>query len=155
MTMVFHKESKKTSVQAKSIDKLTAIVPAEVLLQAPKRAELLGRTRQKCGLPTPRWESLVQPAIHNLSQSCQHLPFPIYRYYSKKDGWLDYALFRAEAALSLFKEYAIDSEEEPLTDEQQLWEYALFTAALLQGLGRFYSEFQVEVYDAQGHFLKK
>ncbi|KTD66325.1 conjugal transfer nickase/helicase domain-containing protein [Legionella spiritensis] len=154
---MFHRYGKKgKSSQAKPLKELTRIVATELLLDDEKRRVLLQRIEDACSLETTRYDSLCRVLVHNLVNHCQSLPETSNSYYSQPGGLLDHALNRTEAALSLFRRFLIreDSKDE-LSEEQKLWQYALFSAALLQGIGKLYMDLRVDIFDNSGLFLKQ
>jgi integrating conjugative element relaxase (TIGR03760 family) len=152
---LFHRYGKKTksSLKTKPLKDLTRIVQASALLAEEKRTVLLAQIRAANDLEEPRFDSLCLSLVHNLAQHCQSLPETANSYYSQQGGLIDHALNRTEAALSLFKQYVVKEGE--LSEEQRLWQYALFSAALLQGIGKLQTDFSLALYDNNGHFLKQ
>ena len=155
MEMALFQRPRKGSLssQGKSIKDLTRIVNATLFLSEDKRQTLLKKMRVLTNLETARYESLCGILIDNLVHYCQNLPETANSYYSQPGGIVDYALNRTEAALSLFQEFMIQDQQD-LSEEQKLWQYALYSAALLQGIGKLYVDYRVNFYDANGQFLK-
>lgn len=145
---------KAQSTQVKSLKDLTRMVAIELLLAEEKRASLLLQIQEACSLETLRYDSLCLTLIHNLVNHCQSLPETANSYYSQPCGLLDHALNRTEAALSLFKQFVLQDGKNDLSEEQKLWQYALFSAALLQGIGKLYVDLRIDLYDSNGLFLK-
>ncbi|KTC85048.1 conjugal transfer nickase/helicase domain-containing protein [Legionella brunensis] len=153
---MFHRYGKKTkSLNAKSLSGLTRIVQAPLLLAEDKRKVLLTQIRDACALEEARYDSLCLSLMHNFVNHCQNLPETANSYYSQLGGFLDHALNRTEAALSLFKQYVIQEGVAELSEEQKLWQYALFSAAILQGIAKLQIDFIIELYDNHGQFLKQ
>ncbi|WP_423202363.1 conjugal transfer nickase/helicase domain-containing protein [Legionella beliardensis] len=151
---MFHRYSKKGKGQSKPLKDLTRILPAEDILAEEKRAVLLQELRIACSLEKARFDSLCLSIIHNLINHVQTLPETSNSYYSQAGGLLDYALNRTETALNLFKKFVLLEENSDYSEEQRLWQYALFSAALLQGIGKLQIDYLVELYDNNGQFLK-
>ncbi|MGQ3889661.1 conjugal transfer nickase/helicase domain-containing protein [Legionella sp. CNM-1927-20] len=151
---MFHRYSKKGTGQAKPLKDLTRILTVEEVLSDEKRALLLEQIRTTCALEKSRFDSLCLSIIHNLVNHAQNLPETSNSYYSQPGGLLDYALNRTEAALNLFKKFVLLEENADYSEEQRLWQYALFSAALLQGIGKLQIDYLVELYDNNGQFLK-
>lgn len=143
------------STQGKSLKDLTRIVNANLFLSEDKRQTLLKKMRVLSGLETARYDSLCSTLIDNLVHYCQNLPETTNSYYSQPGGLVDHALNRTEAALSLFQEFMVCDQPGALSDEQKLWQYALYSAAILQGIGKLFVDYRVSFYDANGHFLKE
>ncbi|MCW8387319.1 helicase/relaxase domain-containing protein [Fluoribacter dumoffii] len=155
---LFHRQRPRKgtlSSQGKSLKELTRIVNADLILSDEKRQTLLKRMRMLSGLETARYDSLCGILIANLVQYCQNLPETANSYYSQQGGLVDHALNRTEAALSLFQEFMVQEQPESLSEEQKLWQYALFSAAILQGIGKLFVDYRVSLYDANGQFLKE
>lgn len=153
--ILFHRHDKKSkSAHTKPLKDLTAILePAQMLLDN-KRKELLDKIHVLSGLEPSRFESCCLNLVHHLIDHCQQLPETANNYYANAGGLLDYALNRTEAALTLFREYILLETNHELSEEQKLWCYALASAGLLQGLGKLQIDYQVDLFDANGQFLK-
>lgn len=153
---MFHRYGKKgASIRAKSLKDLTKIVSIDQLLSDEKRIQLMQQIRESCALETPRFDSLCLSIVHNLINHCQSLPETSNSYYSQPVGLVDHALNRTEAALNLFKQYLLLDEKTGFSEEQKLWQYALLSAAVLQGIGKLQIDYTIEIYDNTGHFLKQ
>lgn len=153
---MFHRYGKKAkSHKAKPLSDLTRIVPAPLLLAEDKRNSLLLQIREASALEEARFDSLCLSLMHNLVNHCQSLPETSTSYYSQQGGLLDHALNRTEAALTLFQQYVMQEGQAPLSEEQKLWQYALFSAAVLQGIGKLQIDFSIDLYDSNGQFLKQ
>lgn len=153
---MFHRYGKKIKTgQMKSITDLTRVHQPYVLLSDEKRKNLLEQIKENNSLEEARYDSLCLHLITNLINHCQLLPETSNSYYSQPGGMLDHALNRTDAALSLFKQFALQDANSALTEEQKLWQYTLFSAALLQGIGKLQIDFVVEIYDGNAQFLKQ
>ncbi|QMT58717.1 TraI domain-containing protein [Legionella sp. PC997] len=155
---LFHRQRQRKgslSSQGKSLKDLTRIVNANLLLSEDRRQILLKKIRMLSALETARYDSLCAILIDNIVHYCQNLPETANSYYSQQGGLVDHALNRTEAALSLFQEFMIQDQPELLSEEQKLWQYALFSAALLQGIGKLFVDYRVSFYDTNGQFLKE
>lgn len=154
--VLFHRARKRSlSIQRKSIKDLTRIVTASHFLAEERRQELLKKIRALTHLEYSRYESLCVHLIENLVLYCQSLPETTNSYYSQPGGLVDHALNRTEAALSLFQEFIVQEPPGRLSEEQMLWQYALYSAAILQGIGKLFVDYQVSLFDAQGQLLKE
>lgn len=153
---MFHRPLNKSGApQVKLLKDLTRIISPEHMLNDEKRTTLLRQIRDNVALEAERFDSLCLTTIHHLIYHCQHLPDSSNSYYSQPGGLLDYALNRTEIALNLFKQYIMIDDKSGISEEQKLWQYALLTAALLQGIGKLPIDYQVELYDGSGQFLKQ
>ena len=152
---MFHRQRKNVlSAQAKSIKDLTRMVTADLFLAEAKRSVLLGKMSELSGLEESRYDSLCNVLIDNVVHYCQYLPETENSYYSQPGGLVDYALNRTEAALSLLKEFMICEQPGLLSEEQKLWQYALYSAAMLQGIGKLFVDYKINLFDANGELLK-
>ncbi|AHE68359.1 TraI domain-containing protein [Legionella oakridgensis] len=152
---MFHRYSKKAkSPSSKPLKDLTAVESPAQLLADAKRQELLAKIKLSSGLEGSRFELLCMPLIHNFINHGQSLPETSNSYYSLPGGLLDHALNRTEAALHLFREYVLQEGAE-LSEEQKLWVYALFSAGILQGIGKLQNNYSVELFDLNGQQLKQ
>lgn len=129
------------------------LAPAQLLLE-DKRQALMQKMRELTALESLRYESLCSLLLENLANYCQNLPETANSYYSQPGGLVDHALNRTEAALSLFKEFIILDPQETYSEEQKLWQYALYSAAVLQGIGKLYVDYAIHLFDANGQLLK-
>lgn len=153
---LFHRERKNSlSMQRKSLKDLTRIVSAGHFLAEDKRPILLRKVRDFTNLDAPRYEELCTVLIEHLVQYYQNLPETANSYYSQPGGLVDHALNRTEAALSLFQEFMVPEHPEALSEEQKLWQYALYSAAILQGIGKLFVDFHINLFDANGQLLKE
>jgi integrating conjugative element relaxase (TIGR03760 family) len=153
---LFHRQRKSPlSAQSKSIKDLTRTVTADQFLLENKRQALVQKIQDLSGLEESRYDSLCTVLIENLVQYCQNLPETLNSYYSQPGGLVDYALNRTEAALSLFKEFMVQDKPDLLSEEQKLWQYALYSAAILQGIGKLFVDYRINLFDANGQLLKQ
>ncbi|MBA4695815.1 MAG: TraI domain-containing protein [Legionella sp.] len=142
-----------TPVVHKVSSNLMRILSPEQLLSDEKRTNLIKQFDTALG--TERFKSIGLTLINQLVSYYQNLPDSAHNYYSQPGGMLDYALNRADAALVLFKEHVLlNRENEVVSEEKKLWQYALFSAALLKGVGRLYVDLIVDLYDSKENFLK-
>lgn len=147
---MFRTQGKKIrSTQTRLAQELTPVSTAVHLLAEEKRQELLHKIKDTGLFDDARYEQLCVPLIQQFAQYCQSLPEPQHGYYSQPGGILDHALNRTEAAMTLFLQY-VAQEGRDISDEQRLWGYALFSASILQGVGKLQTDFLVDLYDANG-----
>lgn len=133
---------------------MAIVLPAQ-MLSDNKRQELLQKITESSGLEAPRFENICLSLIHNLINHCQSVPETSNSYYALPGGLVDHALNRTEAALSLFRQYVVQEEGSELSEEQKLWLYALFSAAILQGMGKLQIDYRVNLFDVNGQLLKQ
>lgn len=152
---MFHRPRKPASSSPIQAPKnATRMVSAVHFLAEEKRQSLLAKLRHFSGLETSRYQSLCALLIENLVNYCQSLPETTNSYYSLPGGVVDYALNRTEAALSLFHDFLALESSNVLSEEQNLWQYAFYTAALLQGIGKLFVDYRIQLFDAGGQLLK-
>lgn len=152
---MFHRYGKGKGGQTRPLKDLTRMVAAEVLLEEEKRTLLLTQIHQACALEPARYDNLCVTLMHNFANHCQSLPETSNSYYSQQGGMLDHALNRTEAALNLFRQFVIQDAQAQLSEEQKLWQYALFSAAILQGIGKLQIDLRLEIFDNAGLYLKQ
>lgn len=152
---LFHRQRKNTlSTQAKSLKDLTSMVTAAQFLADSKRQQLMQKMRDYSALEVTRYDSLCGTLIDNLVNYCQSLPESTNSYYAQAGGLVDHALNRTEAALGLFQEFMIQDHAGTLSEEQKLWQYALYSAAILQGIGKLFIDYRINLFDTNGQLLK-
>lgn len=134
-------------LNAKPPKDLTRIIPATLLLTEDKRKILMQQIKELCSWEESRFNGLGLTLLHNLADYFQSLPETATNYYSQPGGLLDHALNRTEAALTLFKQYLVLEKSNELSEEQILWQYALFSASLLQGIGKLQLDYTITIYD--------
>ncbi|WP_172653487.1 conjugal transfer nickase/helicase domain-containing protein [Legionella fallonii] len=153
---MFHRQRKNPlSAQARSLKDLVRHVAASQFLAEEKRQILLQKMKELTQLEASRYESLCFVLIENLVNYCQNLPETTNSYYSQLGGLVDHALNRTEAALSLFQEFMVQDGSEPISEEQKQWQYALYSAAILQGIGKLFVDYRINVFDSGGQLLKQ
>lgn len=134
---------------------LKPVESAAALLKIKGRLPLLEGIYDQAGFDSETYDLLVLPLLHSLSKHCQHLPETANHYYSDPGGLLDHALNRTEAAMRLFRQFIVLDEEGTLSKEQMIWTYALLSAALLQGIGKLYLDFKIEIFDQEKNLVKE
>lgn len=138
----------------KSTKTLTRLQDAAALLLLDKRKNSLNSIERSLLLKDDRYQSLGLSVLHSLLNYYQSLPESIATFYKNAGGLVDHALQRTEAALSIFQRYLKPDENGEYSDIQSLWQYALYTASLLQGIGKLYRDYHVTIYDNHGTVLK-
>lgn len=146
-------KTKQPKSKPQPLTALTAIQNSTTLLGHNKRQTLVADTKKHMNWPDSEYEKLAQPVLNDFINYCQQLPESQISFYGHPGGLLDYALNRCEAAMAIFKGYLIPDEQGGYTEIQRLWQYALYTAALLKGIGKLWLDFVVKVYDEKGYFL--
>ena len=152
---MFHRPGKKAqTTRSKPLHDLTALTTPAVLLAETKRQALLEKITLSSSLETSRFNNLCLSLLNNYINHCQQLPETANSYYALPGGLLDHALNRTEAALHLFHQQVIQHDSN-LSEEQKLWLYALFSAGILQGIGKLKLDYRIELFDIKGQLLKE
>lgn len=152
---MFRRQGKKSvTSSSRSLKDLTKILSSRQLLADEKRQQLLASMKAFSALEESRYESLCLLMINNLINYCQSLPETSNNYYAQPGGLVDHALNRTEAALTLFSQFVLLDEGAELSEPQKLWQYALYSAALLKGIGKLFVDYRINLYDSNGYLLK-
>ena len=147
-------ERKNTTSHHASKHKLTAILPPQRLLTEGKRPERIESMKKASFLEPSRFNTLCQTLMHQLLNYTQQLPETTNSYFSSPGGLFDHALNRTVAAVELFKHVVLADPEAHLSEDQQLWWYALFSAGLLRGIGKLPLDYAIELYNDKNHVIK-
>lgn len=132
---------------------LTAIHNSTTLLGLNKRQTLVEDIKTHMNWPESEFKQFAHPVLEHLINYFQQLPESQINFYGHPGGMLDYTLNRCEAAMAIFKGYLLPDEQGGYSEIQRLWQYALYSAALLKGIGKLWLDFTVKVYDDKGYFL--
>lgn len=154
--ILFHQRDKKkgNALSKSNIKDLIKLSSPETVLTEDKRSRLLAKIESACQFEKKHFDNKCLSLIHVFINYCQLLPETANSHYSQPGGFIDYALNRTEAALSLFKGYLVLDHTGQLSEEQKLWQYALFSAAFLQGIGKCYIDLTVKLLNKTGTFLR-
>jgi Putative helicase/Putative conjugal transfer nickase/helicase TraI C-term len=144
----------KTFINQTQLDNRTLVEPAEILLNTPRRKQLIDRIAELLHLDKKNFDLICLKLLHNLANYCQKLPDSQNSYYSQEGGLIDASLNRANAALEILHQY-INIEKNKISEDQKLWLYVLFSAAILRDIGKLISEYAVQLFDDKGHKWKK
>jgi len=150
---VFERQNTKSRQHA-SQHKLTAILPPQRLLTEGRRPEHIDNIKAASFLEPARFDTLCQALIHRLLDYTQQLPETTNSYFSSPGGLFDHALDRTAAAVELFKQVVLSHPEAHLSEEQQLWWYALFSAGLLRGIGKLPLDYCIDLYNEKTQLIK-
>lgn len=137
---------------AKQGNKLIRVFNARQGLIGEKRQTYVKSYVELMALTQEQFALYCQRLIEALVEYYQDLPETRNSYFSERGGLLEHALSRTEAALSLCRAYFVNDEKQQLSEVQQLWMYALFSAALLQGIGKLMIDFAVDSFDEQANY---
>lgn len=131
---------------------LIALETAEQLLQHPHRQALLCQIASLTSLPEQHFVDFVQIAITNFTRFVQRLPTSEAHHHARLDGMLDYGLQITATALLIRRGHLLPQGAEPeeIARKQDVWTYAILTAALLHDVGKLVVDRVVTLHDAQG-----
>jgi integrating conjugative element relaxase (TIGR03760 family) len=153
--ILFERQKSTQSKDIKEPREATAITPAMLLLSnSEKRIALIEQLRNAVDLEAERYEINCLSLIQNVAAQCQQLPASANQYYAGVGGFLDQILNRTEAAVTIFREYLEPDQNQHLSEEQRLWMYVLFSAGLLQGIGRLQTDYIIRVSDGRSFTSK-
>lgn len=141
--------SLRTGKKATARSKLLTVLAPSVLLSDSKRYEQVQLMKNHLGFADLRFEQMVQPVVDELASACQLLPSSLHRFYALPGGLLDFALYRAQAAMEIFRQSILPPDTTSLSEEQALWAYILVTAGLLRGMGVIGTDYVVECFNEQ------
>lgn len=152
---MFYREEKKQPAQKKPriLKNLDAIEAYDVLVKDKKRQDAILQIKQNLAYNASHYQKLVAPLIAGVALYYQMLP-ETSLYFSHRGGLLDRALYRAEAALNLMQQLMTRDESGLPSENQRIWLYALFSASLLQGIGKLYTEYQINIHNSIGKPVK-
>ncbi|MDF1677891.1 MAG: TraI domain-containing protein [Legionellaceae bacterium] len=150
---MFERPRKQTNHNA-HLHGLTTITPASQLILKHKRPEQIASLADTCQFEPRQFKLLCEGLFFQLLNHMQQLPDTINSYFSSPGGAFDHALSRTKAASDLFRSFLLQAPDSKLTETQQLWWYALFSAGLLRGVGKLPLDYHVELYNAHGHLIK-
>jgi conjugal transfer pilus assembly protein TraI len=128
---------------------LLPVLPTERLLTQHDRPVLLRRINHLLSVPQPHFESLYHVAILRYARFVQQLPASEAHHHAGPGGMLDHGLEVLASALALRRGYLLPqgAESERVAREQDLWTYAVFTAALLHDIGKPAVDQRVRLFD--------
>lgn len=146
---IFNRNARKMTKKSRA--DLIAIEQPEQLLQEQKRQGWINQIETMLSLDVSSYQKNVTTLFHHLTNYYQKLPAPT-PYFSHRGGLMDHAIHRAEAGLDLFRQILILDKNKTPSEQQQRWLYTFFSAALLQGIGKLYTDYRIEVYDYNTQF---
>ncbi len=152
---MFERPRAKYSIPGEKVPKgLTLTLPAVQLLAKGKRQKHIDDIAKTSHFEAPRFKALCQNLINTLLDYTQELPETSNTYFSNPGGLFDHALSRTKAATELFQKFVLENPDAKLSEEQQLWWYALFSAGLLRGLGKLPLDLSVTLHGRGGQLIK-
>ncbi|MDZ7840998.1 MAG: MobH family relaxase [Gammaproteobacteria bacterium] len=131
------------------------IVPVEQLLMQSERPALCRRIDRLLSVPRSHLETLYHLAIKSYARFVQQLPASEAHHHAGSGGMLDHGLEVVANALALRRGHLLPHGDEPerLARSQDLWTYAVFTAALLHDIGKPAVDQRVTLFDVRGRAL--
>ena len=130
---------------------LLPLLPAKELLARSRRPGLLRQIDRLLSVPRSHLESLFHTTILSYARFVQQLPGSEAHHHAGPGGMLDHGLEVVTNALALRRGYLLPQGAEPerLARSQDLWTYAVFTAALLHDIGKAAVDQRVLLFDAR------
>ena len=152
---LFNKFKYKNGEQINPKQKYQAVLTAKEILANQHRQKIIEDFPRQLNLSHGIYESHCAQLISRFAQFTQLLPETRNNYYTERGGFLDHALERTGSALSLCRDYFLSDEAETavLSQTQTQWVYTVFTASLLQGLGKITTDLTVKLYSDQHQFI--
>ncbi|MCR9191389.1 MAG: TraI domain-containing protein [Gammaproteobacteria bacterium] len=151
---MFYREEKKAKLINPSLFKDKELIEnKDTLLKGKKRQALIQRLKEGLAYQATHYQNLAQPLIERVAEYYQFLP-ETSLYFGYRGGLLDRALHRTEAAVNLMRQLMVRDESDLPSEEQRLWLYAIFSAGLLQNIGKLYTEYQINIYDDFGKLVR-
>lgn len=133
---------------------LPLLLPKDLLTQSC-RPGLLRQIDRLLSVPRSHLESLFHTTILSYARFVQQLPASEAHHHAGAGGMLDHGLEAVTNALALRRGYLLPQGAEPecLARSQDLWTYAVFTAALLHDIGKAAVDQRVLLFDARKRSL--
>jgi len=128
------------------------ILSPGALLAAPQRQVLLRKLDTLVSVSAAHYEALYLAAIERFAKLVQQLPASEAHHHAGEGGLLDHSLEVAVIALQLRRGYLLPPGALPEDQArlQDLWTYAVFTAALVHDLGKAVVDQRVHLFDDRG-----
>lgn len=133
--------------------KLIPYLKSSIIISEDRRALSIKKIEENLLFSVAQMHQLVNPLLKQIAQYYQLLPSNQHPFYTSPGGLIDYALYRTEAAMMIFKQSSLSPGTTELSPEQARIAYVLFSAALLKGVGCIYTDFQIDTYNQNGRFI--
>lgn len=132
------------------VEKVLPVLDATTLLR-PHRHQLAA-IQQLVGVPRAHWEAFYTTAFQNYAGFVQQLPASEAHHHSGPGGMLAHGLEVVREALKLRRGRLLPpgAAAEELASRQDLWTYAVTTAALLHDAGKPVTDLRVRLCDRDG-----
>lgn len=113
------------------------ILKAEELLLDERRKNWLDQLPDLTSVASVKYQLYYLPVLRNFLEFSQNLPETKQGFYSHFGGFIDHGLERTVRAMQLCQSYLhSDVESEKSEEQRALWNYAVYTAALLLDVGK-------------------
>ncbi|MCI0667698.1 MAG: TraI domain-containing protein [Methylococcaceae bacterium] len=115
--------------------------------------DLLNKIEELAGVPREFYRRYYETAIHNYAEFVQQLPASETHHHSTAGGMLRHGLEVAMTALKLRRAHLLPAGATPeeITQKQDLWTYAIFSAALCHDVAKPAVDQSVTLYDSEGN----
>lgn len=154
MTTIFSSEPKtmfKASQTSKAKDSVTvgnidiySVLTAEELFRDERTMAWLEVLPELTGTTSLNYKLYYEPVLRNFAEFVQNLPEARQGFYSHIGGFLHHGLERTVRAMELCQSYLKSGIISEASEEQRaLWNYAVFTAALLFDVGKVFTKLVV------------
>lgn len=112
----------------------------------------LHSVRNLVGVPQQHWQYLYHTLFVAFAETVQRLPASEAHHHCEPGGLLRHALEVTEVALKIRRGYVLppDTEPETVVEEQEVWTYAVATAALLHDVGKALVDQRIELQSRDG-----
>jgi|GEM_PF-5524607 len=128
-------DSSKNPTTIGNID-IYSVLRAEELFHDHRRKAWLEKLPDLTGTTPENYKLYYLPVVCNFAELVQNLPKTKLGFYSHDGGFLDLGLGRTVRAMELCQSYLKSGAESEKSEEQRaLWNYAVYTAALLLDVG--------------------
>lgn len=139
------------------LDKLLQVQSSADLLKPHRHQIQLQRIKELAHVPNDIYERFYLPALTQVVELVQLLPAIRIAKFNKSGGLLDFTLRRTVETLAWYRRDNPILGQDPakVPRANALMIYALFTAALLLGLGYISTQYWIALCEADGTFIKR
>jgi hypothetical protein len=149
---VFQKPNHSAKAQIPK-NKLIPHLKSNIILSEDRRAQSIKAIEEHLMFSVTQMHQMVNPLFKQIAQSYQLLPSTQHPFYIAPGGLIDYALYRAEAAMMIFKQSALPPHTTELSIAQARIAYVLCSTALLKGIGCIYTDFHIDTFNQNGRYV--
>lgn len=130
-------------------DAVSRLTPKELLAA---HVSLLNEVEELAGVPREFYRRYYETALHNYANFVQQLPASENHHHATLGGILQHGLEVSVNALKLRRAYLLPPGATPemVIQKQDLWTYAIFSAALCHDLSKPAVDQTVALFDAEG-----